>query len=79
MPLLAIVALAGLPWMVVGLSLSDDPVPLAPSGNVAAQNPEVGPEAELSLYTVHGQAGEYSAKKPVTLKGGERRVVMRLR
>jgi hypothetical protein len=30
-------------------------------------------------YTVHGQAGEHSAKKPVTLKGGERRVVMRLK
>jgi hypothetical protein len=45
-PLLAIVALAGLLWMVVGLVLPDDPVALTPSGNVAAQNPEVGPEAE---------------------------------
>jgi hypothetical protein len=30
-------------------------------------------------YVVHGQAGEDSAKKPVTLKGGERRVVLRLK
>lgn len=30
-------------------------------------------------YTVHGTAGEHSAKKPVTLKGGERRVVMGLK